>query len=388
VPTPRPAPLTESFYRDRVAATRTAVREADLDGLLCLDMHDVIYLSGFFHSPSERPVGLFVPAEGEPTLFVPLLEREHAEEGWVAHVETYEEFPGETHPVPWMVERCGARRLGIDALDWRLAEALRASGADVRPCDAVERLRWIKTPEELALVRAAARFADRCLEHVLDGAGGIARRGGTEIDVLRAALAATEADMERVLGDAFAGTTTRVVGTVHTGPRAALPHGRTSLRVPERGDVLIAGIGVAIGGYHAESGSTFVFGEPSADQRRCLLAADACDRAATLACRPGARGDEVNERGLAELRAAGLGDAIRHRIGHGMGIQGHESPWLAPGGATPIAPGMVFSNEPGIYRPGTDGYRTINSMIVTDDGVEVPSRFQAEHPPLERILPL
>ncbi len=386
MPTDRPAPLTESFYRERVAATRAAVRDAGLDGLLCLDMHDVIYLSGFFHSPSERPVGLFVPADGEPTLFVPLLEREHAQESWVPQVETYEEFPGETHPVPWMVGRCGAARLGVDALDWRIAASLRASGVDVRPCDAVERLRWIKTAEELALVRAAARFADRCLEHVLAQAGAIAGNGGSEIDILRSALAATEADMERILGDAFAGTTTRVVGTVHSGPRAALPHGRTSLRVPQRGDVLIAGIGVAIGGYHAESGATFVFGDPNPDQRRCLLAADACDRAASLACRPGARGDEVNERGLAQLRSAGLGDAIRHRIGHGMGVQGHESPWLAPGGATPIAAGMVFSNEPGIYRPGTDGYRTINSMIVTEDDPEIPSRFQAEHPPLERIL--
>ena len=79
-------------------------------------------------------------------------------------------------------------------------------------------------------------------------------------------------------------------------------------------------------------------------------------------------------------------DAIRHRIGHGMGIQGHEAPWLAPGDDTILEPNMVFSNEPGIYRPGKDGYRLIDTMIVTDGDALVPSRFLAEHPPETRIL--
>jgi Xaa-Pro aminopeptidase len=236
------------------------------------------------------------------------------------------------------------------------------------------------------LIRAAARFADRCLEHVLATAGGIAEAGGSELDILDAALAATRADMQRVLGDRFAGTPTRVVGTVHSGPQAALPHGRPGERRPQPGEVLIAGIGVAIGGYHAESGATFTFGDPSEAQLHALRAAEACDRAAREACRVGALGEVVNAAGHAVLVEAGLAAHIRHRIGHGMGLQGHESPWLAPGGDAPIEVGMVFSNEPGIYRPGVDGYRTINSMIVTATGVEVPSRFQMEHPIAARVL--
>jgi Xaa-Pro aminopeptidase len=71
-----------------------------------------------------------------------------------------------------------------------------------------------------------------------------------------------------------------------------------------------------------------------------------------------------------------------------MGLQGHEGPWLAPGDHTLLQPGMVFSNEPGIYRPGVDGYRTINSMIVTEGAAKVVSRFLAAHPPEKRILSL
>lgn len=380
MPDPALAPIPEVAYRARVAAVREALGQRDLDGLLCLDMHDVVYLTGFFHTPSERPVGCFVPAQGEPVLYLPLLEREHAGETWLGSVETYAEFPGVRHPVAWMVDRCGAVRLGVDALDVRVAQDLTADGRALTPCDVVERLRWRKSPAELELVRAAALFADTCLEHVLAQAGAIAAGGGSELDILAAALDATEAAMRARLGDTFEGTPTRVVGTVHSGPRAALPHGSTSRRRPRRGDVLIAGIGVAVGGYHAESGASFVFGPANDDQFHCLRAAEACDLAARAVCRPGARGDSVDEAGMQVLRAAGLGSFIRHRIGHGMGVQGHESPWLAPGGTVTLEAGMVFSNEPGIYRPGIDGYRTINTMIVSAAGVEVPSRFQAEHP--------
>jgi Xaa-Pro dipeptidase len=379
-------PISSEQYRRRIATVQQHLLQSGLDGLLCLDLYDVVYLSGFAHSPSERPLGLFVPPRGEAALLVPLLEKEHAEEIPLARVATYEEYPGETHPVRWMVETCGARRLAVDALDVRLADALRADGVELVLSDVVERHRWIKSDEELALVRAAARFADRCLEHVLAGAGEVARRGGSELDILRMALEATQADMAAALGDRFHGTATRVVGTVHTGPRAALPHGRTEPRVPSRGDVLIAGIGVAVGNYHAESGATFVFGTPNDDQRHCLETAHACDAAAVAACRPGRTGREVNAAAMEVLHAAGLGPFIRHRIGHGMGVQGHESPWLAPGGDAPIEVGMVFSNEPGIYRPGIDGYRTISTMIVGADATEVPSRFQAEHPVEARVL--
>jgi Xaa-Pro dipeptidase len=380
------APIGEVEYRARVRAAQAALAAQDLDGMLCLDHHDVLYLSGFFHAPSERPVGCFVPRAGDPVLFVPLLEREHAEEGWIADVASYEEYPGRAHPVAWMAEHCDAARLGVDALDLRVAAALADAGRPVVPCTAVERLRWRKSPAELALVEAAARFADRCLEHVLAHAGGIAARGGSELDILVTCLEATADDMRARLGPAFEGTPVAVVGTVHTGPRASLPHGRTGRRRPHPGDVLIAGIGARVGGYHAESGATFVFGRASPDQQRCLRAAEDCDRAARTACRPGTRGEDVNQAAWAVLHEAGLGGAIRHRIGHGMGVQGHESPWLAPGDATTIEPGMVFSSEPGIYRPGRDGYRTINTLLVTEDGPLVVSRFQADHPLAARVL--
>ena len=141
-----------------------------------------------------------------------------------------------------------------------------------------------------------------------------------------------------------------------------------------------------MGGYHAESRCTFVEGEPTPDQRRCLAATWACDEAALAALRPANTCQDSNDAGWAVLREYGYGDYIRHRIGHGMGVEGHEAPWLSPGDATVLAPTMVFSNEPGIYRPGIDGYRIIDSMVVTETGGERLSRYLSEHGPDDRVI--
>ncbi|MFZ4813147.1 MAG: M24 family metallopeptidase [Phototrophicaceae bacterium] len=376
-------PLGEAFYRGRVRAIREQVVAAGAKGILILNMPDVVYASGFVHSPSERPIGLFVPADGEPVLLIPLLEQENAAETWIKDIRVYFEFPGSETVLDWMVAECAVDPLLVESNGsaWWRPDIPRAI-----PTQIVNRLRWIKQPEELACIRLAAHYADLCLSHVRDQAPPIIRRGGSELDILEASIGATLQQMRHEQGGKYARRLLNVVGTVHSGARAALPHGETSTRTPQRGDTLIAGIGASVGGYYAESGATFIVGQATPEQLRILTACVDCDAAAAAALQVGATCASVNDAALAVLHAAELSDAIRHRIGHGMGLQGHEAPWLAPGDLTQVQPGMVFSSEPGVYRPHVDGYRTINTFIVTDDGVEVPSRFLALHPPEQRIL--
>lgn len=386
----RPLDVTDrKRFRARL---RAAAAERGQHGVLILSEPSVTWATGFHHSPSERPIGLYVPVEGDSTLFVPLLEREHALEdaGGIA-VETYEEYPGEIPAVLWMLERVRTQRpsdtrIAIDALDASFLAAAREIVPHLSMDQLTSQVRAIKDPAELALIRTAARYADACLDAILAGAGAVIAAGGTELDVLDLGVSAARALQAKELGERFGAAKTTVVGTVHSGPRGALPHGRTSDRQPRAGDVMIAGIGSAVGGYHAESGATFSIGAPSADQRGCLMAAEACHNAAVAALMPGTACSDVNLAGLEKIRAAGYGEFIRHRVGHAMGVQGHEGPWLAPGDTTPVAVGMVFSNEPGIYRPGIDGYRTIDSMIVADSGVEIPSTFQARVPWTARVI--
>lgn len=378
-------PLGEAFYRRKVQQIQSKMQHEPFDGLLLLSMANVIYASGFLHTPSERPIGFLIPESGEPTLFIPLLEKENAMDTWVSDIRTYFEFPGETHPVAWMKREANVKILAVDSLSQSVFSSL---GDGIQLTSLVNQMRWIKDPEELALIEKAATYADYCLEQVRDNAADIIKAGGTELDTLRQCVGAANDKMKAEVGELFKLRGRAVVGTVHSGPRAALPHGAPIDRQPQTGETLIAGIGASVGGYHAESGATFIVGEPIGDQMAVLQAADACDAAAVGALRQGNTCARVNEIALAVLKDAGLSDAIRHRIGHGMGIEGHEAPWLAPGDNTLLVPNMVFSNEPGIYRPNLDGYRTISTMIVTESEARVPSRFLRENSIEQRILAL
>ena len=383
--------LDRPFYARRLARLGDEAAAAELDGLLLLDFHDVVWATGFWHSPSERPIGLFVPAAGDPVLIVPRLEQEHAEAGHVPTLWRYDEYPGLLHPVLDALQRIrerhgGSARVAVDALDASLWAEARAILPNLGTTSLPFRLRASKEREELGLARAAAHYADLCLRWIHEHGPELVRRGASEATWVAEALAATRAALLADVGETYGDAPHGVTATVHAGERAALPHGRPGGRAPRPGDVVIAGIGASVAGYHAESGATFVVGGPTATQRRCLQAADDANRAAIDAARPGVPCDHVDDAAMAELRNAGFDDDRRHRLGHGMGVAGHEAPWLAPGDTTALEPGFVVSSEPGIYRPGTDGYRTIDSLVVTEAGVDVISRFQSSLPWEARII--
>ena len=385
-PPTRSVYLGTDFYRARVAQLQHAAGEAGLDGLLVLNPANLMWATGFFHIPNERPLGLYLPADGAPILLVPFLEKENAQESWIEEIRWYLEYPGEIPAEVWMVGQLAGGRIGVDAASYGTFQAMAAAKAGLRLDTTVSRLRFVKTAAEIELTRVAAAYADYGLEIARQAVADGLRRGITELDVVQLVQAETTARMKRELADLVNFYRGAVALTAHAGPRGALPHGQPGPVAIQPGDTLIVGIGVKVGGYHAESGCTFVVGEPTADQRRCLEATWACDAAALAALQPGVPCSTVNEAAWNSLRDAGYGEFIRHRIGHGMGVEGHEAPWLSPSDNTPARPGMVFSNEPGIYRPGIDGYRIIDSMVVTAQGAERLSCYLAAHGPDDRII--
>lgn len=373
-------PLDASFFvraRDRL---RTRAQDADLDGLLLLRAPNLAYATGLFLSANERPMGVWLPADGDPILMLPGLERENAEGTGLSDLRFYEEFPGEVPAVLWMLDQIGRKAIAIDHLDAALLDAARDRVKRLDLTDHAMLARTIKEPEEIALTIEAASFADLFLTRLHATAGDIIAQNGTEADLMADAMAHARGALFTKHKTAFAGTPMGITASVHSGPRAALPHGLVLERVPRAGETLIAGIGASLGGYHAESGVTLIVGDFRAEQRRIMQAMEACNDAAVAACAARTTCSQANDAALDALRQADLGDTIRHRIGHGMGLEGHEAPWLAPGDPTQIQTHMIFSNEPGVYRPGLDGYRTINTMIVTEGGVDIPSKFQVNTP--------
>jgi Xaa-Pro aminopeptidase len=380
--------LGEATYRQRTTEIGNALAAHDLDGILLLDAANVMWATGFFHIPNERPLGIYISAKGNaPIFFVPFLEKENAEQSWITDIRWYLEYPGEVPAQVWMMQQIDDERIAVDSISHGMFEAMTAVKPHLSLDSVVGPMRYLKNAAELALIEQAAHFADFGLQIARSAVADKIHKGITELDVVQIVQRETTAKMRAELDELINFYRGAVSLTAHTGPRAALPHGQPGPVAIQPGDALIVGIGVKVGGYHAESGCTFVVGEPTADQRHCLETTWACDEAAVAALVAGKSCRSVNEAAWAVLRDAGYGDFIRHRIGHGMGVEGHEGPWLSVGDDTILVPSMVLSNEPGIYRPGIDGYRIIDSMVVTEHGPgRRLSRYLSEHGPDDRVI--
>lgn len=378
--------LKESFYRRKLSQIQEELGRRNLDGLFIHQHLNIFYTIGFFHTPTERPICLFIPVAGEPVVFVPKLEEDYVREaGLVPEVEVYFEYPGVVHPIDFMMQRLAARGYGRGRIGFegamsvttreRVGRAL--PGATwVEAGDIIASLRLVKDPEEIALHRKAAEYADRMVEA---GVAFVRERGRagrfpSENEIAQYvtdwAITRMEEELEEVVVvSMLAG------GLVYAGPRSAFPHGLPSRRRVQLGDNLILSLGCAVGAYFAECERTFFIGEPTSEQRRYYEICREAQETGTMALTPGARCCDANRICLDVIRRHGLGDYIKHRQGHGIGITFHEPPWIEDGDTTVLRPGMVVSSEPGIYVPGHGGYRISDTVLVGEQGPERLTRF-------------
>ncbi|GAA4507914.1 Xaa-Pro peptidase family protein [Actinoallomurus oryzae] len=366
--------LPATFYADVQDRVRAALADERVDALLTDSPEDVAYLTGFFHHPCERPVAVWIGVDGTAALLLPDLEVEHARvQNTAAELVVYPEYPGVVPPFDALFGHVpGARRVGHPggmAVD-RLA-AVRAAfpGTEFVRTGVAERARLRKRPEEIALHREAGRITDAMLT------------AGREL-IEQAVAAGGELPSEAELAahvTSFGGRTMYAEhddvvvvsplagGLVYAAENSARPHGLPSARRLRPGDTFVLSLGCAVGGRFVEGERTFVLGEPSAEQRRYYEAVREAQAVGAASIRPGVRCADVNRTCLDVIRDAGLEGFLRHRQGHGIGLGMHEPPWLEDGDATVLEPGMVVSNEPGIYVTGHAGYRISDSMLVTDD---------------------
>jgi Xaa-Pro aminopeptidase len=158
---------------------------------------------------------------------------------------------------------------------------------------------------------------------------------------------------------------------VASGPNSASPHHEPGDRVIAQGDLVVVDFGGKHGGYCSDSTRTFSVGEPSAEQREVHEVVHRAQQAATAAVRPGTVAEDVDQVARKVITDAGYGEYFIHRTGHGIGLEGHEHPYLVEGNDEKLEPGNCFSIEPGIYLPGRFGVRIEDIVTVTETGVEV-----------------
>ena len=381
------SPITPSELaaRARTAASRLAGRAA---ALVLFDDQYIQYFTGFVFSPTERPIALIVDPDGARTLFVPRLEREHAEAmASVERVVAYPEYPGETHPLALLAAELKALAatgpVGIDHDGYPPVMGyvgLPLSGLLPRGVVAVGRAldeqMALKSEHEVALIRESARWGAYAHRLLQDGT----KVGLREDDVAAAASAAATRAMGAELGEDYRQRNKWIRGALaiyrgQVGAASALPHALARNAVFQRGDTLVTGAGADVWGYLSELERTMFLGEPSAEQRRWFHHMLALQDLCLAAIRPGAAAASVDRAMRAYVDEHGLWENWRHHVGHGLGQRIHESPFLDVGHEGVLRPGMVLSVEPGLYVPGLGGFRHSDTVLVTDNGIEFLTNY-------------
>ncbi len=320
----------------------------------------IAYLTGLHANPHERLMALAVRAE-DAVLIVPALEQEKASKQ-TADVAVLAWRDGEDPYV--LVERAlgAAPEIAVekDHITLRAAETItsRAGASELLDIGGeIRRLRLVKTRDEVERLARAAAITDAATEDILSRL----RAGQTEVDV---ALIIGSAIAER-------GGVPSFPSLVQSGPNSALPHLEPSTRKLAGGELVLLDFGAEVDGYKADTTRMAVIGEASAKQREIHRVVLEAHDAAIAAVRPGATTGDVDVAARRVIEAAGYGPNFFHRVGHGLGLEGHEDPSLDPGSKTVLEPGMVFTIEPGIYIPGYGGVRIEDDIVVEEGGCRV-----------------
>ncbi len=356
------ATIADLFTPARLDAAQSAVAAADLDAILLTPSADLRYLTGYAAHPLERLTCLVVPAEGEVTLIVPKLERPAAEASPAlgTGVRIVDHADG-TDPYPLVVGALGQpARIGLGNRMWaEHALAIRHAlpGAEQYLAgDVMRELRMRKSEVEVEALASAGSAIDTVHAQM----GDWLFVGRTEAEV-----GADIADAIRMSGHASVDFV-----IVASGPNAASPHHETSHRVIMSGDPVVVDIGGTMpSGYCSDSTRTYVVGSPHDDFVSYYRVLHEAQQASVDAVRPGVTCESVDAAARDIIAAAGFGDAFLHRTGHGIGMDGHEEPYIVAGNTLPLENGMAFSIEPGIYLAGRHGARIEDIVVCTDAGV-------------------
>lgn len=347
-----------------------------LDALIVEPGATMTYLAGVEWGLSERLFALVVLADGGAFWIVPGFEVERARRRIEAAGAPSEIVPWQEHEYPFQplaaelrarrVERVAAEPALRAHFVFGIAQALERptleSGAEL-----VVELRGRKDAHELALLRRANELT----QQALSAAHERLRPGMRSAEIARLVRAA-----QRKLG------LTGVWDLTLIGPDAALPHGGSGDAVIGRGDVLLVDTGGQLHGYQSDCTRTWVpFGRAPRDFERVWQVVHDAQAAAFAALRPGVECRTIDAVARAVIGAAGFGESYEtftHRLGHGIGLEGHEAPYLDGGSRVILAPGMTCSDEPGVYLTGRFGCRIEDIVAVSEEGADHFGSWQRE----------
>jgi Xaa-Pro dipeptidase len=360
---PGPPPISPAERQARVARAQALMRRLGFSALLVEPGSSLIYFTGIHWSRSERLTCAVIPAEGPIGVVTPFFEEPSVRETLAvpAEVRTWQEHEDPLALVAgWLRDRKAGGVVGIeetnrffipDGLKRSLPSAVLKNAAPV-----VRGCRMIKSPAEIALMQRASDITIAAYRHTIPQVEAGMRPSDIG-QIMNRATVALGGDPEFAL--------------VLLGEAAAYPHGSGKPQMVKPGEVVLMDCGCTVEGYQSDISRTFVFGEATAKQKLVWNQVQKGQQIAFEAAKLGAAAGSVDDAARGYYVSLGYGPDYRlpglsHRTGHGIGLDGHEPVNLVRGETTKLAPGMCFSDEPGLYIPGEFGVRLEDCFHMTE----------------------
>ena len=361
-----PAPISDAERAERRAKAQRLMLSAAVHAMLVEPGPSLDYFSGLRWGRSERLFGLLIPRRGDAVVICPAFERERAESqiGGRFRVRVWQEDES-----PYALVAGAMRDWGFAAGTLAVESSARFFVADalakVKPAiqvvsgDPITQVcRGIKDAHEVALMRHANRVTIEAFR--------------ATFQTMRAGM--SQSELGRNLSQAFQKLGYSGGALVLFGESSAYPHGLEQPRALEEGQVVLIDGGTSVQGYASDITRTVAFGTPSAEAVRVFETVREAQRRALKAARPGKKAGEIDAVARDYITGQGYGPGYKfftHRLGHGIGLEGHEWPYLVKGSEVVLRPGMSFSDEPGIYQYGKFGVRLEDIMVITETGAEM-----------------
>ncbi|MFN8385292.1 MAG: Xaa-Pro peptidase family protein [Anaerolineales bacterium] len=359
----------------RLDKLNASLSTGGLDSVILNPGPTLSYLTGLNFHLMERPVVLFFAKDQTPALVLPELELQKvANLPYKLQVFSYSENPAEWDAAFRKAAQAlglDGKRIGVELRQLRLLEFRyvknAAPEADFPDAgDALSQLRLRKDKTEVEAMRRAVQIAQSALE--------------ATIPLIKIGMTEKELSAELVMQLFKHGSEPEMPFSpiVSSGPNSANPHASPSDRKLQAGDLLVVDWGAAHGGYISDLTRTFAVGEVDAEYAKIHKIVQEANAAGRAASKPGVPCASVDKAARDVIEQAGYGKYFTHRTGHGIGMEGHEDPYMRGDNMQLLEPGMAFTVEPGIYLAGRNGVRIEDNVVITESGADVLSDMPRE----------
>ena len=360
---------------NRFSQLTSLIKSSSLDALAINPGSALTYLTGMRFHLMERPTVLLIAPASAPALILPELEALKVHQSAIS----LQAFAFSDNPASWQdafnraVHALGldGKKIGVEPerlrfLELRFLETAAPKSTFVSAAEVFANLRMRKDETEITAMRKAVQIAQQALIATLP--------------VVKSGISEREISSELTIQLLRAGSDSEMPFSpiVSSGPNSANPHASPSERRLAVGDLLVIDWGASFGGYCSDLTRTFAIGEPASEYQHIAMAVMQANDAARAVARPGIMAGDVDKAARVVIEQAGYGQYFTHRVGHGLGMEGHEPPYMFTENTLLLATGMTFTVEPGIYLPGRNGVRIEDNVVITEKGAETLSDLPRE----------